>query len=163
MQIRTALEDDAAAVALLLGQLGYPADEVETRARLRLLADAPTISNEPCAEDPPALPRPFPHGRHAVLVAEVEGRLVGWIQMSTIFALESGGFSEIRGLVVDEQFRGRGIGAALVRAGEEWSVALGVRALRVRSNVIRERTHRFYEILGYARAKSQVVFTRRIP
>jgi len=33
----------------------------------------------------------------------------------------------------------------------------------VRSNVVRERTHRFYERLGFERIKSQVVFARPVP
>ena len=38
-----------------------------------------------------------------------------------------------------------------------WAVRV---TLRVRSNVVRERTHRFYERLGFARLKTQVAFAR---
>lgn len=34
--------------------------------------------------------------------------------------------------------------------------------MRVRSNVIRERAHRFYEREGYARIKAQAVFRKQL-
>jgi GNAT superfamily N-acetyltransferase len=64
--------------------------------------------------------------------------------------------------VVDEARRGGGLGAKLVAAADEWAAGHGFRTLRVRSNVVRERTHRFYERLGFARIKSQVVFARPV-
>ncbi|HEY4595273.1 MAG TPA: GNAT family N-acetyltransferase, partial [Thermoanaerobaculia bacterium] len=66
------------------------------------------------------------------------------------------------GLVVDESRRGGGIGAALVEAAAEWAAGHGFRTLRVRSNAVRERTHAFYERLGFARTKSQIVFARPV-
>jgi GNAT superfamily N-acetyltransferase len=68
----------------------------------------------------------------------------------------------IRGLVVDASRRGGGIGAALVEAASGWAAGHGFRTLRVRSNSVRERTHAFYERLGFARTKSQVVFARPV-
>ena len=52
-------------------------------------------------------------------------------------------------LVVDESRRGLGIGAALVDAALDWAAGQGFDTLRVRSNVVRERTHAFYERLGF--------------
>jgi PhnO protein len=68
----------------------------------------------------------------------------------------------IRGLVVDETRRSAGIGAALVEAAAEWTARHGFRTLRVRSNVVRERTHGFYERQGFTRAKSQLVLERPV-
>ena len=98
--------------------------------------------------------------RDTVFVADHDGACRGWIQLSVVESLESGRFAEIRGLVVAEGERGSGIGAALVGAGEEWARARGCRRVRVRSNVVRERTHRFYERLGYRAVKSQKVFDK---
>jgi GNAT superfamily N-acetyltransferase len=74
--------------------------------------------------------------------------------------IDSEPFALITGLVVDETKRSRGIGAALVEAAVEWAAGHGYRTIRVRSNVIRERAHAFYERLGFSRVKNQVVFVR---
>ena len=43
---------------------------------------------------------------------------------------------------------------------QDWARAQGFASMRVRSNVIRERAHRFYEREGYARIKAQAVFRK---
>jgi hypothetical protein len=39
----------------------------------------------------------------------------------------------------------------------------GYRKLRVRSNVVREDAHRFYEREGFRRTKTQMVLDRKLP
>jgi GNAT superfamily N-acetyltransferase len=141
MTIRPATPADVPKLADLTTQLGYPSSPEEVEARLRDLASRP--------ED-------------AVLVAEVDGAAVGWIHVSALYSLEMDPCAQIQGLVVDDSRRGGGIGAALVEAAAEWAAGHGFRTLRVRSNVIRERTHAFYERLGFARTKSQIVFVRPV-
>ena len=141
MIIRLALPSDAAAVSTLSTQLGYPIYPQETEARLRDVLDRPD---------------------GAVLVAEEEGEVVGWIHVLGHHSIETEPFALIAGLVVDETRRSRGIGASLVEAAAEWAAGQGYHAIRVRSNVVRERAHAFYERLGFSRAKSQVVFVKRL-
>lgn len=136
MTIRPAIPTDVPKLADLTTQLGYPTTPEEAAARLAGLAARP--------ED-------------AVLVAEEDGEAVGWIHVSALCSLEMDPCAQIQGLVVDESRRGGGIGAALVEAAAEWAAGHGFRTLRVRSNVVRTRTHAFYERLGFARTKSQVV------
>jgi GNAT superfamily N-acetyltransferase len=95
-----------------------------------------------------------------VLVAEEGAAVVAWIHVYGIHTLESDAHAEIGGLVVDAAHRGRQIGKALVAAAEEWAIQAGYRDIRVRSNVIRERTHRFYEREGYAIVKRQAAFVK---
>ncbi|MEO6195944.1 MAG: GNAT family N-acetyltransferase, partial [Thermoanaerobaculia bacterium] len=130
---------DSAAVADLATQLGYPTTPEEAEARLRDLEERPESS---------------------VLVAEAGGVVIGWIQVAGAYRVDSEPYAEIAALVVDAAHRGGGIGAELVAAADGWAVRHGFRTLRVRSNVVRERTHAFYERLGFTRMKSQVVFTR---
>ena len=137
--IRPATTDDAAAIATLSGQLGYPATEEEIRGRLRTLEAG---------------------GSTEVLVAESEGHIDGWIAVRADLSLETGPFAEIVGLVVDESARGKGIGATLVAAAEDWAKEHGHTRIRVRSNVVREAAHRFYERLGYRTKKQQQVFDK---
>ena len=56
--------------------------------------------------------------------------------------------------------RSAGVGAALLAAAEDWARAQGFATMRVRSNVIRERAHRFYEREGYMRIKAQAMFRK---
>ena len=142
MTIREARFSDAPSLAVLSGQLGYPMQTEETEERLRVLQTSDT---------------------DAILVAESdEGDVVGWIHLSGALRLETGRYAEIAGLVVDEAWRSRGVGAALVEAGAEWAAGRGYQTFKVRSNIIRERAHAFYERLGFAHSKTQVVLVRRL-
>lgn len=139
--IRPMIDDDIVAVAALCGQLGYPATTGEIRARF----DAITA-----------------RGAGVVLVAETNGSLLGWIHAAVSPVLETNLYAEIAGLVVDESCRSQGVGAALVEAAEEWARTAGCGAMRVRSRVMRERAHAFYERNGYVRIKTQHAFEKRI-
>ena len=86
--------------------------------------------------------------------------MVGWIDLSVEYHLQSEPAVLIGGLVVGESARGRGIGRQLCEAAEDWTRARGVARLRVRSNVIRERAHSFYLRDGYARVKTSAVFEK---
>jgi GNAT superfamily N-acetyltransferase len=139
MTIRPARISDAATIAGLATQLGYPSRPEEAEARLRDVMSRP---------------------ENAILVADWEGTVAGWIHVAGSHHVETAPFAEILALVVDEARRSGGIGAALVEAAAEWAGQQGFATVRVRSNVIRERAHAFYERLGFARLKSQVVFSR---
>lgn len=141
MNLRPAHEDDAAAVASLSIQLGYPAVREETATRLRSLAG---------------------HPDHAVLVAEDDATVIAWIHIRGSHLVESAPFAEIAGLVVDERHRGQKIGESLVEAAARWARERGYATLRVRSNTIRERAHAFYERQGFERIKTQVVLSRAL-
>lgn len=135
--VRKALLTDAAALAELSGQLGYPSESADMLARLQVL---------------------LPNAEDQVWVAELDGQVVGWLHAFVAHRLESDAFVEIAGLVVDQGVRGSGMGAQLVGAAVEWAARLGFAQVRVRSNVTREATHRFYERLGFAKSKTQSVF-----
>ena len=142
MVLRSAHVSDAAALARLSGQLGYPSSPEEIELRLRDVLDRPSGG--------------------AVFVAEDEGEVAGWLHVLGNHTIETAPFALILGLVVDETRRSRGIGASLVQAAADWAVGEGYSMLRVRSNVVRERAHDFYERLGFERAKSQVVLVKRL-
>ena len=142
MRIRRMREDDAARVAELTTQLGYPTDEATTRG---LIAE---IRDRDAGE----------------LLVAVDGadRPVGWVHVARVHLLEEAGLASIDGLVVDEAARSAGIGAELVAAAEGWARAAGATAVTVRSRSTRERAHRFYERIGYAEIKRSHVFRKPI-
>jgi hypothetical protein len=49
-----------------------------------------------------------------------------------------------------------------VLEAERWTQQLGLRAICVRSNVLRDASHPFYEQLGYVRRKTQHVYLKSL-
>jgi GNAT superfamily N-acetyltransferase len=140
--VRAARAADAERIAVLSGQLGYPATSTEVRARLQRLE----------GDD-----------EHAALVAVApDGELVAWLHVHLVHLLELDTQAEISGLVVDDAWRRRGVGALLMRHAEQWAREQGCKTIRLRSNVIRERAHRFYDRLGYELQKTQKVFRKTL-
>ena len=139
--IRDASVSDAASLARLATQLGYPTTEAEAGQRAAAILRRPG---------------------HRVLVAEENGEVVGWIHVAPSITLESDPSAEIAGLVVDDRSRGRGIGARLIAEAEAWAAGEGYGVMRVRSNVKRERARRFYERAGYTVTKRQRNFEKRL-
>jgi (aminoalkyl)phosphonate N-acetyltransferase len=141
VHIRPIREEYAAVAAALCTQLGYPMDAAAVLARMTQIAG---------------------DAHRAVLVACMDDVVVGWIDLSVEYHLQSEPAALIGGLVVAEAARGRGIGRQLCKAAEEWARAQGVARLRVRSNAIRERAHAFYLRDGYARVKTSAVFEKTL-
>jgi GNAT superfamily N-acetyltransferase len=142
LKIRRAKASDAARLAELSGQLGYPTTAKEIVARLRRMKPAQS---------------------HAVFVADLAGDgVVGWLHVSTSPLLEVEFRAEVNGLVVGESQRSRGAGARLLASAEEWARKRGCKSMSVRSNVIRERAHKFYERNGYEHYKTQKAFRKKL-
>jgi GNAT superfamily N-acetyltransferase len=139
--VRRAILHDAAAVAGLSAELGYPVEAAHIRQRLRALVDAPD---------------------QIVLVATLGDEVVGWIHGSDQLLLEVGSRCEILGLVVSSAQRRSGIGQRLLAAVEGWARERGLPEVSVRSNVLRESSHPFYEKHGYRRVKTQHAYRKAI-
>jgi GNAT superfamily N-acetyltransferase len=138
--IRKARRADAGRIAQLSGELGYPASPAQIAARLRQLA---------------------PASKHSVFVAEgADAGVIGWVHVSVSHLLESDTRAEVNGLIVAEGQRSEGAGTKLLQAAEEWARRRGCKGMNVRSNVIRERAHKFYEVHGYEHYKSQKAFRK---
>jgi GNAT superfamily N-acetyltransferase len=140
LKIRLAKIGDAARLAELSGQLGYPATAAQIRQRLRGIR---------------------PAAQHAVLVGETkDAGVIGWLHVSKQPLLEVELRAEVNGLVVAEGHRSLGAGAQLLAAAEDWARKRGCKGMSVRSNVIRERAHQFYERNGYEHYKTQKSFRK---
>jgi GNAT superfamily N-acetyltransferase len=140
VEIRTPRLRDYARIAELAGQLGYPS---EAGAVAKRLADM-----EPSRD-------------HAVFVAALaSGEIAGWIGVFIFRTVEADARAEISGLVVDHRVRSQGIGRRLLERAEEWAREKGCAVASVRSNVIRERAHTFYERQGYRHLKTQKSFRK---
>jgi GNAT superfamily N-acetyltransferase len=133
---------DAAEVARLTTQLGYPATAEESERRMTRLLDDP---------------------EQALLVAQdAAGAVVGWVHVRILRLLDLEATAQVAGIVVDERWRGAGVGQALIAKAERWAVAQGCEEALLYSNAVREDAHRFYERLGYQRAKTSYRFHKRL-
>jgi GNAT superfamily N-acetyltransferase len=140
LKIRRAKRADAPRIAVLSGQLGYPAAAAQMGKRLLGIK---------------------PASQHAVFVADAsEDGVIGWVHVSKQPLLEVEVRAEVNGLVVAEGQRSLGAGAQLLGAAEEWARKRGCKSMSVRSNVIRERAHKFYERNGYEHYKTQKSFRK---
>jgi GNAT superfamily N-acetyltransferase len=142
VRIRRARANDAPQLAELSGQLGYPTTASEIKKRLRRLK---------------------PASQNALFVAESPGAgVVGWAHVSVTHLVEVGTRAELNGLIVAEGQRSLGAGARLLQAAEDWAHKRGCPSMSVRSNVIRERAHKFYERQGYEHYKTQKAFRKEL-
>jgi GNAT superfamily N-acetyltransferase len=138
-EIREARPQDYARIAELAGQLGYPSSPDEIAKRL----DGLRRSDE-----------------HGVFVAQLGSELAGWLAVFVYRVIEADARAEISGFVVDERFRSQRIGMHLLACAERWAREKGCRAIGLRSNVIRDRAHAFYESHGYQHVKTQKSFRK---
>ncbi|MBS0659846.1 MAG: GNAT family N-acetyltransferase [Verrucomicrobia bacterium] len=143
IDVRPARVEDAAAIAKLSSQLGYPSTEEQVGERLAVLIHQPE--------------------GNGIFVAEVpESGVVGWVHVVTVRPVANEPRGELTGLVVDEEWRRTGVGRALVAGSEHWARNRGLRMLGLRANAERNDAQRFYEWLGFERTKTQHVYRRPI-
>jgi len=147
--IRTARKSDIPEITRLNGQLGYPETPETIFRRFRRLRKD--------------------RRDHRLFVAVAEGStgqpgrsVIGWTHVFIDKLLTVGPRGEIGGLVVDEQWRSRGVGAALVQSAEQWVQRKGHTGVAVCTNVVRTRAHSFYEKCGYKLIKQSKVYTKVI-
>jgi GNAT superfamily N-acetyltransferase len=142
LTVRRVAVEDAAAVAGLSIQLGYPATACEIEQRIARLNSC--------------------KAQQAVFVACLGAEIVGWIDVALSFDLQTPPYALIGGLVVKDGVRGLRIGKRLCAEAEAWSRAQGVGVLRVTSRSTRADAHRFYLREGFRDIKMSRVFEKNI-
>ena len=135
--IRRAAPEDATAINGLSHQLGYPLSQEQILQNIK----AVLANND-----------------HDAFVAEYQNKIIGWIGVAHIIIIEMAPHCEINGLVIDEQYRGKGVGKLLIEKAKQWGKEKGNDTLRVRCNVKRKETHLFYQHLGFKETKEQKNF-----
>ena len=139
--IRRASAADAANLARLSDQLGYPAT-AEDCARRLLEIDR--------------------NSEHVVFVAAACDVVIGWVHALIGHSLVADTTAEVAGLVVDQAYRSQRVGRVLMEQVERWAQEQGCVAVRLRSNVVRSRAHAFYQNLGYELTKTSKTFSKRL-
>jgi GNAT superfamily N-acetyltransferase len=130
VRVRPVNPDDASAVAGLLEQLGYPADESGVRDRIAAWAD---------------------DDRGGAFAATIGDRLVGCAAIYVVpFFERPGSRARLVALVVDGEHRKRGIGRLLVGQAHEFARRRGAVEIEVTSRRERADADRFYTGLGFS-------------
>lgn len=131
IHVRPAAEADAAAIAALMGELGYDSTPEQVRARLARVA----------GDDD-----------YAAYVAEADGEVLGFLGLQRGWVYEHDRpYARLTALVAAERARRRGVGARLVEFADGWARERNAFVLMLTTNVRREDAHRFYEALGFSR------------
>ncbi len=140
IKIRLARIEEASEITSLSAELGYISNFIETKERLENI-----LKSE----------------NSAVYVATVsDSKIVGWLHIFRAERIESECFGEIGGFIVTEEYRNQGIGKKLLSAAETWLKQQGIKKMRVRSNIMRNASHKFYSQLGFEKEKTQVVLDK---
>jgi N-acetylglutamate synthase-like GNAT family acetyltransferase len=137
LQLRKMTIEDVHDVQRLSEQLGYSLSEVQIETNIKEVAASQN---------------------HAAFVAIYDQKIVGWVYAFRALLIESKPFIEIGGLVVDENYRNKGIGKTLVEKIKEWASKKAINELRVRSNILRNEAYKFYLTNGFNEIKQQKVF-----
>lgn len=137
IEIRTITIDAAKEIQLLSKQLGYEMSLDDTMEQIKEILSSTS---------------------DFAVVALIENKIVGWIHVFKALRLETKPFAEIGGLVVDENYRNKGIGKKLVEGIKQWCIEKNINDVRVRSNVKRKEAHQFYTSVGFNEMKEQKVF-----
>lgn len=129
IEIRDAASEDAAALAVLLDQLGYPSTQAEVTRRLANLAST---------------------GSDECLVALRNGEVVGMAAVHVSATLVDDNLvAKLSTIVVDRRYRRLGIGEALLSAVEQRARKIGCSLIFLTTADRRDGAHAFYRRIGF--------------
>lgn len=130
------------------------AEVADLPAILRLLADDPLGKNRETAVGAPyqaAFAAIAADPNHKMVVAELDGRVVGCFQLSFIPGLSRGGGwrAQIESVRIDSALRGQGTGQAMMQWAIARARARGCALVQLTTDKRRPDAHRFYARLGF--------------
>ncbi len=137
--IRKAVQSDIDRLVELLGSLfsietDFCGDKIKQRRGLELMLESP---EERC-----------------ILVADYQGMVIGMCTVQLLVSTAEGGKAALlEDLIVQEEFRGIGIGRKLVMAIEEWADNHGVKRLELLADCNNTPALGFYRKLGWWRTQ----------
>lgn len=119
--------------ATLLPQLSSSAQPL-TRAQLEEIVESPAVT---------------------LFMARADGKYAGSLSL-VVFRIPDGVRAWVESVVVDETFRGRGIGEALSRRSVEHAQELGAKSIDLTSRPSREAANRLYQKIGFEKRETNV-------
>jgi len=139
--IRKALISDSVALNELSEQLGYPTTVEEVEDRVKYLLNKKD---------------------HQIFVAEYNDKIIGFISFERYDILYYPSGLNITGLVVDKNYRNKGIGKLLLKIAEKYAIENSLIFLRANSGSQRLDAHQFYRKNGFSNEKDQKRFIKNI-
>jgi aminoglycoside 6'-N-acetyltransferase I len=104
--------------------------------------------------------------RWGVFVARIDsGAVVGFLEVCLrgyAEGAESSPVGYLEGLYLDAEYRRQGIGAALVRAGEQWAWSRGCREMASDAQIDNAVSIEMHKHMGYREVERQVCFLKRL-
>ena len=135
MKIREVKISDIGKITQLNKQLGYEYPEAKSKEKLSQLIKS---------------------DKDKIFVAvNDQDKVIGYIHGAFYRLIYYDDFVDILGFVVDEKYRGKDIGKALMAKLEEWAIQYGYKGLRLVTGEQREQAHSFYEKCGFTLHKTQ--------
>lgn len=90
-----------------------------------------------------------------IFVADIANKVVGYIHLVNYDVIYADNFKNCLGLAIDNDYKRKGIGSALLKQGEMWAKENGAAGIRLCSGIERENAHKFYLSQGYGENKIQ--------
>lgn len=141
ISIRPMAIGDLPSVRRLLRQLGYDVGASEVAMRYR------AVTREEA---------------HLALIAERGGQVAAFLHVFARPALEKAPEAVVQALIVDQLYRGEGIGTTLMAAAEAWALERGFASVTLSSNASRIEAHAFYRALGYKRKATSLLLRKEL-
>jgi GNAT superfamily N-acetyltransferase len=141
MHVRGLRPSDVEFAAELLHQLDYHVSASELAARI---AQVSTTDG------------------HYAAIADDGQKIRGLMHVYERPALEKPREAVIQSLVIDERARKTGVGRLLMCAAEAWARERGLNRVVLHTRIDRDDAHAFYERIGYARAATAHLMSKRL-
>jgi GNAT superfamily N-acetyltransferase len=89
-------------------------------------------------------------GTDKYICAEVNGKVIGFCAMAIVNNFwQEGHKAYVYAMIVDDSFRGKGIGTNLLEKAFEIAKIMGCKKIELDSGFPREKAHKFYEKIGF--------------
>ena len=98
--------------------------------------------------------------KESILVAEVDGKVVGTLEVAKAYKARFGFFAVLRRFVVHPDLRGGGIGKALICHALEEARSFDCNAVELSVDPAKMRPHKFYESLGFRDDRTEVIMVK---
>jgi N-acetylglutamate synthase-like GNAT family acetyltransferase len=129
--------NDLDEILILSEQLGYPGNISDFESRFKQL-------------------QTLPH--HSLFVYRNENKILAWMHLEVVSDLIEKTMVEIKSLVVDQRVRGQGIGQEMIAYAKKWTKTNGLDAIYLSCNIIRNKSHAFYQREGFVLNKTSHFF-----
>ena len=97
-----------------------------------------------------------------VFVADVSGKVVGYVHVIKFNTLYYKSMANIQGMVVAKEHQRKGYGKELMNAAEDWARERNIEMIRLNSGFVRPEAHEFYRAIGYNNEKEQIRFMKEL-